>query len=211
MEYIKATTYLDYDSAAIQDLISPFTSEELSPMEKAKGMYLVIRDRWRYNPYQISLNPENYRASTIAKKSEGHCVEKAVLLTACLRGLGIPARLHFAKVTNHIAVERLTERFGTNILTPHGMVDVFLDNQWVKATPAFNKALCDKCNVKPLEFDGTTDSIFQEYNEEGQKFMEYLEDYGHFEDVPLDFMIQNLREHYPEIFDLDNGIVEYRF
>jgi transglutaminase-like putative cysteine protease len=211
MSYLKETTYLNYSDAAIQNLIGHFKNGGMSNMEKAKGVYLLIRDGWRYNPYQISLNPNNYKASVIADKEEGHCVEKAVLLTACLRGLGIPARLRFAKVTNHIAVERLTERFGTNVLTPHGMVDVYINDQWVKATPAFNRELCEKCNVAPLEFDGKKDSMFQEFNEEGEQFMEYLEDYGHFEDVPMDFMIKNLQENYPSVFEMDSGKVEYRF
>jgi len=211
MKYLRQTEYLDYDNSAIQHLIAEFKTSSLSEKEKAHGMYIKIRDGWKYNPYRISLDPDNFRASSIAGKTEGHCVEKAILLAACLRGLGIATRLRFAKVTNHIAVERLTERFGTNVLTPHGMVDVYLNKKWVKATPAFNKELCTKCNVAPLEFDGANDSVFQEFNEEGKPFMEYLEDYGHFDDVPLDFMIQNLQEHYPEVFKLDDGVVEYKF
>jgi transglutaminase-like putative cysteine protease len=211
MKYLRQTEYLDYENSAIEHLIAEYKNSSLSEKGKAQGMYIKVRDGWKYNPYRISLDPDNYRASSIAGKTEGHCVEKAILLAACLRGLGIPARLRFAKVTNHIAVERLTERFGTNVLTPHGMVDVYLNKKWVKATPAFNKELCTKCNVAPLEFDGANDSMFQEFNEEGKPFMEYLEDYGHFDDVPLDFMIQNLQEHYPEVFKLDDGVVEYKF
>ena len=132
-------------------------------------------------------------------------------MIAGLRALGIPARLRLAKVTNHIAVERLMERLGTNILTPHGMVDIFMNGSWLKANPAFNNALCEKCNVLPLEFDGMRDSIFQEFNDDGDKFMEYLEDYGPFDDVPLHFMIKNLQEHYPGVFDKGNQKMEYHF
>lgn len=211
MKYLEATKLLDYHSEEIQEIIQEFIDASLSEKEKATAVYLKIRDNWRYNPYVISLDEERYKASTIAKKPDGHCVDKAVLLIAALRALGIPARLRLAKVTNHIAVERLTEKFGTNILTPHGMVDVFLEGQWVKATPAFNKELCALNNVAPLEFDGTTDSVFQEYNDDGAQFMEYLEDYGHFPDVPVDFMLKNLEEHYPEVFDLKNGVIDYKF
>ena len=35
------------------------------------------------------------------------------------------------QVKNHIAVERLTEKFGSNELTPHGMVNVQLNGQWL--------------------------------------------------------------------------------
>jgi len=211
MDFLKPTTYLDYNSKVIKDLFNEFETEGLSMVEKAKGIYLKIRDGWRYNPYQISLNKDKYRASTIAKKEEGHCIEKAILLAACLRGMGIPSRLRLAKVTNHIAVERLMERFGTNILTPHGMVEVYLNDCWVKITPAFNKELCEKCNVKPLEFDGKRDSMFQEFTADGEQFMEYVEDYGYFDDFPFEFMMNNLQEHYPNVFSKDNGILEYRF
>lgn len=211
MTYLEETLYFDYSHPRIQSLINEFDLETTDKLDMVKRICLKVRDGWRYNPYQISLNPDNFRASTIAVKTDGHCIEKAIVLIACLRAVGVPARLRLAKVTNHIAVERLTERWGTNVLTPHGMVDIFLDGQWVKATPAFNEELCEKCNVQPLEFDGKTDAVFQEFNHEGEKFMEYLEDYGHFEDVPLDFMMQNLKEHYPEVFTSDQGKLEYRF
>jgi len=211
MDYLASTEYLDYQSPEIQAIVAECDTGNLSPLEKARVIYLKVRDGWRYNPYLISVDRKNYVASEIAKKSEGHCVDKAILLIACLRAVGIPARIRLAKVTNHIAIERLTERFGTNILTPHGMVEVYLDHGWVKATPAFNKELCTLCHVAPLGFDGTQDSIFQEFNAEGQRFMEYLEDYGHFEDVPLDFMLQNLQENYPNVFNLENGIKDYTF
>jgi hypothetical protein len=109
------------------------------------------------------------------------------------------ARIHLAKVKNHIAVERLVEKFGTNELTPHGMVDVFINEKWVKASPAFNATLCAKCQVEPLEFNGEEDSVFQEYNHNGQAFMEYIEDYGHFDDMPLEFIINNMKTHYPQL------------
>lgn len=210
-EYLKSSEHLDFESREIQEIISDFRSDTLSELEKAKAIYLKIRDGWRYNPYNISVDPEKYKASSISKKKEGHCVDKAILLVASLRALGIPARLRLAKVTNHIAVERLTERFGSNILTPHGMVDVFLNGKWVKATPAFNKELCEMSNVAPLKFDGETDAMFQEFTSDGEQFMEYLEDYGYFEDVPMDFMLKNLKANYPKVFRDDDGIVEYRF
>ncbi|NJB35633.1 MULTISPECIES: transglutaminase family protein [Flavobacteriaceae] len=210
-QYTAATTFLDYNSPEIQGLIAEFKSDSLSLKEKAIGVYTKIRDGYRYNAYNITLNKDKFKASYLAKQKEGHCVDKAILLTAALRGLNIPARIRLAKVTNHIAVERLTNRFGTNILTPHGMVEVYLDGWWIKATPAFNKELCILCKVAPLEFDGKTDSMFQEYNTDGQQFMEYLEDYGSFEDVPVDFMMKNLLEHYPGVFDPKNGNVDYKF
>ncbi|WP_431157828.1 transglutaminase-like domain-containing protein [Winogradskyella poriferorum] len=210
MNYLKHTYFFDFNDDAVHHLISEFESNELSDKEKAIGMYTKVRDHFKYDPYSITLSEEKYRSSHIAKKTSGNCVEKSIILVACLRALKIPARLHLGKVKNHIAVERLTEKFGSNELTPHGMVNVYLNNKWLKMSPAFNKSLCAKLNIEPLDFDGENDSFLQQYNSEGTRFMEYVDDYGHFEDVPLDFMESNIKAHYPHIFDTDEDLKEFK-
>ena len=210
MTYLDSTYFLDFEDQLIQKIIAEFDSEVLSQKEKAIGLYLKIRDGWRYDPYSISLKKEHYKASNIASKSSGNCVDKSVLLVACLRALSIPARIHLGKVKNHIAVERLIEKFGSNELTPHGMVNVQLNGKWLKMSPAFNKELCERFKVEPLDFDGENDSFLQQYNIEGSLFMEYTEDYGFFEDVPVEFMKQNVQEHYPHIFGKDTEEKEFK-
>ncbi|WP_321281343.1 transglutaminase family protein [Marinifilum fragile] len=210
MNYLSPSYYFDYESDVIQKLISEFKDDRISDKEKAIGMYLKVRDNWRYDPYTISLAKESFRASFIAQKSTGNCVEKSILLIACLRALGLPARLHLGKVKNHIAVERLTEKYGSNELTPHGMLNVYLNHKWLKLSPAFNKSLCEKFKVAPLDFDGENNSFLQQFNSEGSLFMEYTADYGHFKDVPLDFMKRNIKEHYPHIFDTGEDIIEFK-
>lgn len=209
MSYLKSTYFFDFDNDLIQNLISEVKKDD-SKNNQAIRIYTKIRDEWLYDPYHISFSKQKYRASHIAQKTTGNCVEKSILLIACLRALNIPARLHLGKVKNHIAVERLEEKFGTNELTPHGMVNVFLNNKWLKMSPAFNATLCEKFNVDPLEFDGYTNSYLQQYNTQGDLFMEYLEDYGHFNDVPLKFMIENLKTHYPHIFKTETHITEFK-
>ncbi|MGH1387099.1 transglutaminase-like domain-containing protein [Kordia sp.] len=210
MKYLTTTYYFDFEDTSIQKLIASCKDNSISNKEKAIAVYNKVRDDWKYDPYSISLSKENFRASVIAQKTSGNCVEKSILLIACLRALEIPARLHLGKVKNHIAVERLTEKFGSNELTPHGMVNVFLNEKWLKLSPAFNASLCRKFNVTPLEFDGENDSFLQQYNDNGSLFMEYTADYGHFEDVPLAFMKRNVKEHYPHIFDTDEDITEFK-
>lgn len=209
MSYLKSTYFFDFDNDLIQNLISEIKKDD-SKNNQTIRIYTKIRDEWLYDPYHISFSKQKYRASHIAQKTTGNCVEKSILLIACLRALNIPARLHLGKVKNHIAVERLEEKFGTNELTPHGMVNVFLNNEWLKMSPAFNATLCEKFNVDPLEFDGYTNSYLQQYNTQGDLFMEYLEDYGHFNDVPLKFMIENLKTHYPHIFKTETHITEFK-
>ena len=52
-----------------------------------------------------------------------------------------------------------------------------------------------------MEFDGQNDSVFQEFDKEGGVFMEYLEDYGNFADVPFDLIFNLMKQHYPHFFE----------
>ena len=206
MTYTAATYFYDYEHQNIQSLVSEFKNGELNDKEKAIQVYLKVRDGWRYQASNVFFKKESYKASDIAPREKAHCIDKSILLIACLRALNIPARIHLAKVKNHIAAEDMIKKLGTDELTPHGMVNIYLNEKWVKVSPAFNAELCEKCNVEPLGFDGENDSIFQEFNKEGSVFMEYLEDYGHFEDLPMDFIFQNMKDHYYEHFAEKYGI-----
>jgi len=75
-----------------------------------------------------------------------------------------------------------------------------LQGRWVKATPAFNRKLCELFNVAPLEFDGINDSVFHPFNRDGAKLMEYLVDHGQFADVPERFFFEHLEKCYPHLF-----------
>ena len=210
-QYLDETEFFKFSTKTIQEYIGKVTENSNNKIEQAVSLYYAVRDGWRYNPYRISFRQADWTSEEIFAKPDGHCQDKSVLLVTFARACGIPARLHLAKVKNHIAVEILIKKLGTNILTPHGYVELYLDNKWVKATPAFNKELCEKLNVSPLEFDGKTDSFFQEYDNTGSVFMEYLEVYGTFADVPLDFMVKNMKDTYPIIAEkyADTDVVDF--
>ncbi|WP_299709364.1 transglutaminase family protein [uncultured Tenacibaculum sp.] len=198
--YLQSSFYLDYENPIIQDIVANFRYLN-SEQEKIEQLYLFVRDNWRYNAYNIGLTANHFKASTIAKKKDGHCVDKSILYITCLRALNIPARLRLAKVSNHIAIEELIEKLGSNEIAPHGLTEVFYNGNWVKCSPAFNKELCDKFQVDVLDFNGSEDSVFQEFNNKDQKFMTYLEDYGSFEDVPLDFIKKTFQDNYPKLYE----------
>lgn len=167
-----------------------------SPREKAVALYYAVRDGFRYDPYRIDLSPEGMRPERVLENGYGWCVPKAALLSAACRALDIPARLGFADVRNHLTTPKMQEVMRTDVFAWHGFSEIFLDGQWLKATPAFNRELCEKSGLQPLEFNGREDSIFHDFDG-GRRHMEYLRMHGSFDQIPLEEMVRAYREIYP--------------
>lgn len=201
--YLAPTYFIDSDSAEVIAFAKKHTEEVKTESEKAVKLYYAVRDGFLYDPYHVDLRAEAMQASATLKRGSGYCGEKATLLAAAARAVGIPSRLAFANVKNHLSTEKLIALLRSDIFVFHGFTELFLNGKWVKATPAFNISLCDKFGVAPLEFDGINDSIFHEY-EGGRKFMEYVYDFGSFTDLPRELFIKSLQENYPHLFDTNN-------
>ena len=167
--------------------------------ERARAVALVhaVRDGFRYDPYRIDLSPDGMRASTVLANGYGWCVPKATLLTAVARAAGIPARLGFADVRNHMSTERMRETRKTDLLTGHGNTELWLAGAGRKATPAFNIELCEKFGLLPLDFDGVHDSIYHAFDKAGNRHMEYVNERGAFDDLPLDRLVADFHATYP--------------
>ena len=203
-EYLASTAFIDADHPAVRAFAVEATGAATSPREKAVALYYAVRDGFRYDPYRIDLRPEGMTASAVLMRGYGFCVTKAVLLAAGLRSLRIPSRLGFADVRNHLATERLLELMQTDVFSYHGYAEALLSGRWVKATPAFNATLCERFGVAPLEFDGRSDSMFQPFDGEGNRYMEYLRDHGQYADLPLEQLIVSWRRYYPGLMT-DSG------
>lgn len=167
--------------------------------EKAVALYLAVRDQVRYDPYRIDLSDHGMTASTVLTQGFGWCVPKAVLLAAVARAAGIPARLGFADVKNHLSTEKLRQTMQTDVFVWHGYTELWIDGAWRKATPAFNIELCDKFGLLPLEFDGVHDSLYHAFDRAGRQHMEYVNDHGAFDDLPLAQIRTVFAEVYPSI------------
>ena len=183
-EYLQPTEFLNFDAPIVQEFAEKHSFEAKTETEKAIKLYYAVRDGFQYNPYLLDLSREGLTASNLAARNRGYCVEKAVLLAASARAVGVPSRLSFYIVRNHLATEKLEKALKQNYLVFHGAAEMFLEGNWLKTTPAFNLNLCKYLGVEPLEFDGKSDSIFQAYDKKGNVFMSYLHDYGAFADLP---------------------------
>lgn len=200
-EYLQPGRFIDSDHPAVV----AFANEHVKgadERERSVSLYYAIRDGIRYNPFQNFMLDNAYRASACLASGEGWCVPKAALLAACARALGIPARVGYADVRNHLTTPALSAKMGTDLFVFHGFAEILLEGKWLKATPAFNLALCTRFRVKPLEFDGTADSIFHPFDQDDRRHMEYVRDRGSYADVPADEIRRVFAEIYPDYFNL---------
>jgi transglutaminase-like putative cysteine protease len=196
--YLAPAEFIDSDHPAIVSFAARTVSPDAPAIEKARRFYLAAREI-RYDPDLDYTDPEVFRASSVLRAGAGYCVGKAALCAALCRAGGLPARVGFADVTNHLSSEKLREKMGTNYFAWHGFTEVKLGDRWIKASPTFNSTLCDRFGVPALDFDGNCDALLQAYDGEGRTFMRYEVMHGAFHDVPVKFLIAEMARRYPTL------------
>ena len=209
-EFLSPGHYIDSNHPAVIEFARRHVKGS-SDVERAVSLYYAVRDGIRYNPFLDFSRDTAFQGSQCLATGEGFCIGKAALLAACARAVGIPARVGFADVKNHLTTARLAERMGTDLFVYHGFAELWLEGKWVKATPAFNLELCRKFRVKPLEFDGRNDSIFHPFDADDRRHMEYLRSRGSYADVPVAEIQQVFRETYPALYDLGKEAAKEAF
>jgi transglutaminase-like putative cysteine protease len=112
--HLAATAAIDSDHPAVQAFARQH-AVGADDRERAVSLALAVRDGFRYDPYKADLSPQGMRASTVLANGYGWCVPKAVLLAAVCRAAGIPARLGFADVCNHLSTARMRQSMETQV------------------------------------------------------------------------------------------------
>ena len=199
------TTMVDSAHPAVVAFAQAAVAGAADQRERAVKLYYAVRDGFRYDPYKVDLSVGGLKASRVLADGFGWCVPKSALLAAACRAVGVPARVGFADVRNHLSTVRLREMMGTDMFYRHGYTAIHLEGRWLKATPAFNVELCRKMGLHTLEFDGTADSIYHPFDLAGARHMEYVAFHGEFDDIPRDDLLRVFAEHYPHLRRLDGS------
>jgi transglutaminase-like putative cysteine protease len=194
---LQPTAFIDSATASVVAFARRVCAAETDDVANAVRLYYAVRDGIVYTPYCDFRSPETFRASAVLAKGSGFCVGKAALLSAAARAAGIPARVGFADVRNHLCTPRLRALMGTDVFYYHGYAELYLGGRWTKATPAFDRPLCDRFGVRPLEFNGREDSLFHPYDVAGRRHMEYVRDRGACNDVPAADIMATFARAYP--------------
>ncbi|NYH55672.1 transglutaminase-like putative cysteine protease [Nocardiopsis arvandica] len=196
-----ATEFLDHDSADVGAFVAEVLSSGAdTPVQRAVDLYYGVRDGIRYEVYGADLSREGLRASNVARSASGMCLHKSILYAACLRNVGVPSRLVLTDVRNHLSSPRIRSLVGGDVFHQHCLTALYLGGRWLTVTPVFNRVLCGLYKMRPLEFDGTADSVHHPYSGGGSGGMEFLRTHGTFEDLPYEMVLRDLREAHPGLF-----------
>jgi len=195
--YLAPGAFVDHDDPDVRAFAERSAAGAADAIDQAVRLYYAVRDGIIYDPYFVGEAPHFYRASDCLRAGRGFCIPKAALLAAAARAVGIPARVGYADVRNHLSTRKLRALIGGDLFTWHGFTELHLEGRWVKATPTFNVSLCERFGVQPLEFDGRHDALFHEYDRAGRRHMEYVGERGHYVDVPVERIVAHFRRAYP--------------
>jgi len=202
-ETLKPTFFMNYDHPSVMKKAKELTAGIEKDVEKAIKLFYFVRDGVRYSvkDSRKSFDKKEWQASLTLEKGYGFCIPKAILLAALARAVGIPSRLHFVDIVNHMTSDRLKKDMGSNLFIFHGFVELFLDGRWVEANCAFDKELCMRKKFPWVDFDGIKDGLFASTTEDGEAFVEYMKDRGVYNDAPHQEVLQTWASEYPNRYD----------
>ena len=198
-DYLQASLEIDCNHPAIIELSERLTRDCSTASDKAVKLFNYVRDECHYNMYATTGEREAYLSSTILASGQGWCLQKAILLASLGRAAAIPSRLILVSIRNHKSPPEAVEFMGTNVFSPHAYNHFFLNNHWVKAAATFDREICQRIQVATVEFDGLNDAILPATDLNGQPYIEYLEEYGYFAEIPWEMIIENSYKLYGDI------------
>jgi transglutaminase-like putative cysteine protease len=200
-ELLAVTEFLDHDNLIVRNFVRRACSGVPdTPIDRAVALYYAVRDKILYEVYDADLSRTGLRASSIISRGQGFCVHKSIVYAAACRAAGVPSRIVLTDVRNHLASPRLRELVGGDVFRFHALNSVHLEDKWVRATPVFNKLLCRLYGITPLDFDGRADSMSHPYDTDGRRYMEFLHEYGEFDDFPYELVVEGIRAAHPRLF-----------
>ncbi len=193
--YLKCTEIIDCDNDTIKKQAQLVVNNLSTDREKAVALYYFVRDEVKHNPYAPAASAEDHKASWTLERGNGQCQHKSALLTALCRVVGIPARVGYVDIRDHLLSEKFRQMVGgDNLLIQHGYAELYINGEWLHVSSAYDLATCDKGGFVPVDFDGTRDAKDSPLDKEGRPHIEHVTDHGNFDDFPWDFIESYRRE-----------------
>jgi hypothetical protein len=160
-QFLTASLFCDCQNNLIRQAVGNIVRNCSSSREQARRVFYWVRDSIKY---ELGLNQD--KASDTLQKGAGSCTNKANLLVAMLRSLGIPAGFHtmYVKGKDYLGVF-CTPTFNVfmGARSLHTYCSVRLEGRWIRLDPTDDirlsngtQHLCPQGST--IDFDGHGDA-----------------------------------------------------
>lgn len=197
-DYLAPAPGVSCEEPELFDLARSIVRGSKNDIEAAVKLFYWVRDRIRYSAYVPFWDLRHYHASTVIGRGCGYCVQKSALLAALCRSLGFPTRLTFVDIENNLLGSNLADYLETKIMTFHCYAEIFLGGKWVKATPTFERELCESLGWKVVEFNGRDNAMLPAEALDGRPHIRYLRTHFTSAGIPLDRILESWVAFYGE-------------
>lgn len=138
------------ETESIPDKVTELTKNAETDEEKARTIYLFVRDSIKFG----WVYPQDIPAEEVLKNRKGVCMQKANLLVAMFREAGIKARFHFMYVDKSALDDFLPDFAYKKWVNPfpHTFPEVYLNDKWVSMEATIDKELHNICIAKKINF-----------------------------------------------------------
>ena len=123
-ELLAPGRFVDSNAPSIEAFAHRVTAGLRDETDRIVRLYRAVRDSIVYDPYVDVFDQQNYRASSVLAAGRGFCIGKSAVLAATARVIGVPARVGYADVRNHLTSRRLRERTKSDIFIWHSYADL---------------------------------------------------------------------------------------
>jgi transglutaminase-like putative cysteine protease len=156
-----------------------------TPFARAAAVFAFVRDAVRYNFTPDLLSRADWRASETLARGDGFCQQKAVLLAALARAVGVPSAIGFQHLRDYKLLDTRYEGVLPDGLIPfHGLTYLWLDGGWRVADATLDAELCTHRRYRLVELLPDTDARLPTTDLDGEPHFDILAEFGPFPDLP---------------------------
>lgn len=194
--YLSPAPGITSDDSYVLELAQTLTEGTQNDRERVVRLFEFVRDHIRYNLNAPFHKLAHYEAQNTLRRKEGFCIQKSSLLVTLARSIGIPSRLVFADIRNHLLPDHLIQFMGTDIVTYHCYVEWFLKDDWIKVAPSFDEKTCRENGFRLVIFDGYHDAVLPSEDLYGQPHITYLKQHGVYNGIPIEEILEAWKRFY---------------
>ncbi len=181
-----ATDVIDADHPAVKAQAIALTSGLTAPAEKAEKLFYFVRDAIIYNFAPQLRDRSDWRASATLARGQGFCQQKAVLLTALARAVGIPSQVAFQHLRDDKLLGTRYEPYMPGGILPfHGLSVLYLDGRWLWEDATIDTTLCRRRGYRPVRFNPVGHALLPSTDLAGKPHFHFLEQFGPYPDLPI--------------------------